>query len=72
MENNAKYILFIISLLYAIMVRGQVIWHETDWTNNNYEHIENIDAEASPGELILNNETSNMVFAFAPTQLAGV
>ena len=72
MENNAKYILFIISLLYAIMVQGQVTWHETDWINNNYEYIENGDAEASPGEFILNNETSNMVFAFAPTQLAGV
>ena len=63
-------LVFLISILPNTY--SQNIWTQSDWSNNQYTGFENLDPDASPGELILLNDPSNMVYAFSPTGLEGV
>ena len=63
-------IVFILSSLQ--FMHGQTSWIQNDWSDSLYSSTENTDPDANPGELILRNDPSNMVFAFAPTYLEGI
>ena len=63
---------FLFIILTPLTVLSQVAWQQTDWSNSQYETTNNLNPNISPGELVLENETSNMVFAFSPTQYDGV
>lgn len=69
MQKNITLFLF---FLFLNAAWSQTVWTQSDWSNDQYSSLENVDANASPGELILLNDPSNMVFAFAPTNLEGV
>ncbi|MBN1632605.1 MAG: T9SS type A sorting domain-containing protein [Ignavibacteria bacterium] len=63
--------------IYLVLVSlnftfSQTNWTQTDWSGNQYSSIQNLNPEVNPGELILNNETSNMLYAFTPTTCEGV
>ncbi|RKY99629.1 MAG: hypothetical protein DRQ13_01960, partial [Ignavibacteriae bacterium] len=74
MGKNAmkKNITLFLLFLFLNSAWSQTVWMQTDWSNNQFSSLENVDANASPGELILLNDPSNMVFAFSPTNLEGV
>ncbi len=72
MDEITKIFWSIFLLMCPPFVMAQVIWVDTNWQANNFEQIQNLDADSSPGELILKNNTSNMVLAFTPTALAGI
>lgn len=47
-----------------------VLLRDTDWSDGHYTAVDDVDPEASPGELLLRNDPSRMVFAFDPTPWA--
>lgn len=63
-------LLLFLFITYTCFAQDQ--WITTDWSNNQYTSFENLDPDASPGELILLNDPSNMVHAFTPTDLQGI
>jgi len=69
-----KNYILIISLLVIFYNVGnsQLIYHQTDWSDGQYSSVVNINPDISPGELVLENETSNMILAFCPTTLTGI
>lgn len=69
MKNS--FVLFFLFISVSIAF-SQNIWTQTDWSDNQYLSLEDINSNASPGELILKNETSNMILAFIPSQLEGI
>ncbi len=71
MQKSIFFFLFIFfSLLKTIF--GQIIWSQSDWSNNQFVSIDNLDANASPGELILLNDPSIMLYSFTPSNLEGI
>ena len=72
MRGNAIPVLILFFVSYLPGSFSQDIWIQSDWSNNQYNSFENLDPDASPGELIVLNDPSNMVFAFSPTNLEGV
>lgn len=69
-------ILFLLTVLLIfntnVRIHGQDQWITTDWSENQYTSVENLDPDVSPGELILLNDPANMVLAFTPTDLQGI
>lgn len=46
----------------------KALWHVSDWSSKGtYVHAENVDIQASPGEILLKNDLTNVVYAFDPT-----
>ena len=72
MQNKITLFLFFLLFSFLDTVWSQIDWIQTDWSNDQYSSLENVDANESPGELILLSDPSNMVFAFAPTNLEGI
>jgi len=72
MKKYAVSIALLLLMLNVITTSGQDLWIQTDWSNNQYTSLENLDPDASSGELILLNDPSNMVYAFSPTDLEGI
>ena len=58
-------IVFILSSLQFMY--GQTSWIQIDWSDQQYYSTENVDPDVSPGELLLINDPSNMVFSFINT-----
>ncbi len=70
MKNYALSLLLFVFTTFTCLSQDQ--WITTDWSENQYTSFENLDPDASPGELILLNDPSNMVYAFTPTDLQGI
>ena len=70
-KKNICFFLFILST-FLKTIFGQTIWLQTDWSNNQFISIDNLDVNASPGELILLNDISNMLYSFTPSNLEGI
>ena len=62
----------ILEFLSLTIIYGQTSWIQSDWSGQQYSITENVDPDVSGGELLLLNDPSNMVFAFAPTNLEGI
>ena len=67
-----KNLFMFLILAFPFVLSSQTVWFETDWSGGNYEALNNTRVEIAPGEVVLENETSDMVYAFSPTALAGV
>jgi len=66
-------IITLISLIaFLNCTLSQTVWMQTDWSNHQFSSMENLDENASPGDLILLNDPSNMLFYFSPTNLEGI
>ena len=72
MKKYAVSITFFLLLLNIHTTSGQDLWIQTDWSDNQYTSFEHLDPDATPGELILLNDPSTMVFAFSPTSYEGI
>jgi hypothetical protein len=72
MKNYIGIVVLVLLISNLPNTYSQDIWTQSDWSNNQYTGFENLDPDASPGELILLNDPSNMVYAFSPTGLEGV
>lgn len=65
-------ILCLLSIMSSPAAAESDFWHDTDWTDGQYADVLGVDIDASPGELILENDTSSLVFAFDPTDWEGI
>ena len=64
---------FIVAFLLTLTMSAQAeVWTDSDWTGGNWTAIDLLDADTSPGELVLLADSLHFVMAFDATHFEGV
>ena len=70
-KSSWPYLMVAVLLALTLSARAET-WTDSDWTGGNWDTIDLLDADTSPGELVLLADSLHFVPAFDATDFAGV